>query len=388
MYKYELWTVRFLREIYLDNSATTRVSEKALDKAVEMMKTKYGNPSSLHKKGLEAELEIEKAREIIAESLGANESDIYFTSGSTESNNMILFGVSQRKRKQGTKIIVSSVEHSSVLDSAKRLEELGFNVHFIPVNKDGKIDKEALIKEVDDKTTLVSVMMVNNETGAINDIKEISKTVKKKNDRCLFHCDAVQAFGKVKINIKNMDVDFLTVSSHKVHGPKNCGAIYIKNRSSLFPLLYGGEQQKRIRPGTEMSSIIPSFGVAVSEFDIDNNYEYIKKINERLRTKIKDNENIIINSPDDALPYIINISVKGIRSETMLHFLESKNIFISSGSACGKGKKSYVLKAMGIDNDIIDSALRISFSKYNKEEDIDTLIDALSEGIESLSKKR
>lgn len=388
MYKYELWTVRFLREIYLDNSATTRVSEKALDKAVEMMKTKYGNPSSLHKKGLEAELEIEKAREIIAESLGANESDIYFTSGSTESNNMILFGVSQRKRKQGTKIIVSSVEHSSVLDSAKRLEELGFNVHFIPVNKDGKIDKEALIKEIDDKTTLVSVMMVNNETGAINDIKEISKTVKKKNDRCLFHCDAVQAFGKVKINIKNMDVDFLTVSSHKVHGPKNCGAIYIKNRSSLFPLLYGGEQQKRIRPGTEMSSIIPSFGVAVSEFDIDNNYEYIKKINERLRTKIKDNENIIINSPDDALPYIINISVKGIRSETMLHFLESKNIFISSGSACGKGKKSYVLKAMGIDNDIIDSALRISFSKYNKEEDIDTLIDALSEGIESLSKKR
>lgn len=373
--------------VYLDNSATTKPSQNAVNKALEMMTTKYGNPSSLHNVGLNAELEIESAREIIAKSLNVDSKDIYFTSGGTESNNMILSGVANKQKKNGKKIITTCIEHSSILDTTKKLKDDGFEIVYLSINKNGVISLDELEEKVDDNTILVSIMAVNNEIGSVQPIEKISQVIRKKNQNTLIHVDAIQAYGKIKLTPKKWNIDFMSISAHKIHAPKNCGAVYINNSSKLFPMLYGGEQQKKVRPGTECASLIPSFGVAVSEFNIDKNYSYINELNYYAVSQLENISDVIINSSKEALPYIINISVKGIKSETMLHFLESKEIYVSSGSACAKGKKSHVLTSLNLDSEIIDSALRISFSKYNKKEDIDLLTDAIKEGIERLSKK-
>ena len=373
--------------IYLDNSATTPVSNKAADKALEIISCVFGNPSSLHGLGLKAEIEIENAREIIASSLSVKSRDIYFTSGGTEANNTIILGAAQKQIRNGKRIIVSSIEHSSVIESARELENRGFEVVYLKTNRNGVIDLDELEKQIDAGTTLVSVMTVNNETGAIQPVDKIKEIIKSKNRNTLFHTDAVQAYGKIKLSPVKWDVDFLTVSAHKIHAPKNCGAMYVKNASKILPLLYGGEQQKKVRPGTEISSLIPAFGTAVSEFDIQKNHEKINKLNEYAREKLSKIDAVSFNSTSSCLPYILNISVKGIRSETMLHFLEEKNIFVSSGSACAKGEKSHVLKAMDIADDLIDSAIRISFSKYNNTSDVDALVKGIIEGTERLSKK-
>ena len=377
-----------MTEHYLDNSATTKVSENSAQKALFMMTNEYGNPSSLHTKGLKAELELTKAREIVADSLSVEADDIYFTSGSTESNNTVIFGVANAKRRQGNKIVTTAIEHSSVMESCKKLEQDGYEVVYLIPDKDGVVPLSAFEEAVDERTILVAVMAVNNEIGSIQNIERIGKIVKRKNPEAHFHCDAVQAYGKMLLRPKKWNVDTMCVSSHKVHGPKGVGALYIKKGVRVIPLLYGGEQQKKVRPGTECAPLIAAFGTAVEEFDIANNKEYVKSLCDYLKGELSELDGVVINSCENALPYVLNISVIGIKSETMLHHLEQDNVYVSSSSACAKGKKSYVLTALGLKDKLIDSSLRISFSKYNTKEDVDAFLVSLKKGMDSLQRTK
>ena len=375
---------------YLDNSATTQVCQEAADAAYRMMRENYGNPSSLHKVGIRAETAVEEARGIIADALNVQPKTIYFTSGGTEANNTALFGAAQALRRRGDRVIVSAIEHSSVYESAKRLSELGYDVQFAPVTDRGVVDIDALKALLTDKTILVSIMTVNNETGAIQPIERIAKLVHKNCPEALFHSDAVQAFGKMSVKPKKWGVDLMSVSAHKIHGAKGCGALYIREGARILPLLYGGEQQKKLRPGTESAPLIAAFGAAATAVgfpDLSQNTDHIRELNRCALEKLQALEGVTVNSPGDALPYIINISVNGIRSETMLHHLEESGVYVSSSSACAKGKRSYVLEAMGLPDDRIDSSLRISFSRYNTTEDIDALIEGLRSGIATLQRK-
>lgn len=377
-----------MAEHYLDNSATTVTCESAAQKALHMMTVEYGNPSSLHKKGLSAELELMKAKEVIASSLSVDADEIYFTSGSTESNNTVLFGVADAKKRSGKKIVTTAIEHSSVMEACKKLQNDGFEVVYLAPDADGVVPLTAFEEAVDENTILVAVMAVNNEIGSIQNIERIGKIVKRKNPDAHFHCDAVQAYGKLVLKPKKWNVDSLCVSSHKVHGPKGVGALFLKKGVRIIPLLYGGEQQKKVRPGTECAPLIASFATAVKEFDIVKNKEYISELNSYLADELAKIDSVTINSSSSALPYVLNISVEGIRSETMLHHLEQDEIYVSSSSACAKGKKSYVLQALGLPDKLIDSSLRISFSKYNDKTDIDAFINSLKKGIDTLAKTK
>lgn len=377
-----------MAEHYLDNSATTVTCERAAQKALAMMTVEYGNPSSLHKKGLSAELELNHAKEVIADSLSVEADEIYFTSGSTESNNMVLFGVAQAKKRSGKKIVTTAIEHSSVIEACKKLENDGFEVVYLSPDENGVVPPSSFEEAVDENTILVAVMAVNNEIGSIQNIERIGKIVKRKNVDAHFHCDAVQAYGKMVLKPKKWNVDSMCVSSHKVHGPKGVGALYIKKGMRVVPLLYGGEQQKKVRPGTECAPLIAAFGTAVEEFDIANNRKHIEELNSYLKAELRKTDSVTINSSDLALPYVLNISVEGIKSETMLHHLEQDEVYVSSSSACAKGKKSYVLKALGLSDKLIDSSLRISFSKYNSKDDIDAFLASLKRGIDTLAKTK
>ncbi len=377
-----------MAEHYLDNSATTVTSQKAAQKALVMMTTEYGNPSSLHKKGLSAELELEKSREIVAQSLSVDNSELYFTSGSTESNNTVIFGVANARRRYGNKIVTTAIEHSSVIEACKKLENDGFEVIYLAPDKSGVVPLSAFEEAIDDNTILVAVMAVNNEIGSIQNIERIGKIVKRKNPDAVFHCDAVQAYGKMALKPKKWNVDTMCVSSHKVHGPKGVGALYIKKGVRVAPMLYGGEQQKKMRPGTECAPLICAFSVAVEEFDIAKNLEHIKNLNEHLINELSKIEGVTINSDNNALPYVVNISVLGIKSETMLHHLEQDEIYVSSSSACAKGKRSYVLKVLGLNDKLIDSSIRISFSKYNTKDDVNAFVASLKAGINTLAKTK
>ncbi len=375
-----------MSEHYLDNCATTVTSEKAAQKALSMMTVEYGNPSSLHKKGLKAELELTNAREVIADSLSVEADEVYFTSGSTESNNTVLFGVANAKKRSGNKIVVTAIEHSSVIEACKKLESDGFEVAYLAPDKDGVVPPSAFEEAVDDNTILAACMAVNNEVGSVQNIERIGKIVKRKNKDAVFHVDAVQAYGKMVLKPKKWNVDTLCVSSHKVHGPKGVGALYIKKGVRVLPLLFGGEQQKKVRPGTESAPLIAAFSTAVEEFDITKNREHVSKLCSYLKEELTRLCDITINSGENALPYVLNISVDGIKSETMLHHLEQDEVYVSSSSACAKGKKSYVLKAMGLSDKLIDSSLRISFSKYNTKDDVDAFLDSLKKGMNTLAK--
>ena len=374
---------------YLDNSATTQVCEAASQAALDMMREDYGNPSSLHRLGINAEEKVEEARQTIADSLGVDSKNIFFTSGGTEGNNTVMFGAAQALSRRGNRIIVSAIEHSSVYESAKRLSELGYNVVYAPVDETGIVDIEALKTLLTDKTILVSIMTVNNEIGAIQPIERIAKLVHKYSPEALFHTDAVQAYCKIPLKPKKWGVDLMTVSAHKIHGAKGSGAMYIRDGARILPLLYGGEQQKKLRPGTESSPLIAAFGAAAAAAfpDLSQNMDHIKNLNAYALEKLTAIDGVTINSPTDALPYIINISVQGIRSETMLHHLESLGVYVSSSSACAKGKRSYVLAAMGLPDDRIDSSIRVSFSKHNTESDIDALIEGIESGIATLQRR-
>ena len=370
---------------YLDNSATTVVSSAAAQKALEIMTENFGNPSSLHTLGINAEHELEAARDKVARAIGADSGEITFTSGGTEANNLALFGAAEAKRRTCKRVIISSTEHSSVLEAAKKLSDSGFEVVRISLAEDGVIRPEDVASAVTPDTSLVSVMLVNNETGAINPVAEIFEAVRLKNKSVLCHTDAVQAFGKLDIKVKKLGADLLTVSAHKVHAPKGCGALYIKKGARILPRQYGGEQEKRIRPGTEPLPAIAAFGVACSEFEIEKNLALVTDLNNYARERLSAIDGVLINSPENALPYVLNITAGRVRSETMLHFLEEREIYVSSGSACAKGKPSHVLAAMGYSRQRADSALRISFSKFSTRDDVDALAEEISLGLKILA---
>ncbi len=372
-------------EHYLDNSATTAVSAAAADKAYQIMTTVYGNPSSLHSKGMEAEHELTAARKAVASQLKVSADEVFFTSGGTEANNTALFGAAYATARTRRKIIISSVEHSSVLEAAKRLEDEGFTVERITPQSDGTIHPEDVAAAVDGSTALVSVMLVNNETGAVMPVGDIFAAVKAANPQTLCHTDAVQAFGKLPVRARALGADIISVSGHKVHAPKGVGALYVKKGVRLVPRQYGGEQEKRFRPGTENLPAIAAFGVACGEFDIEGNRERVQRLNAYAREQLLQIDGVALNSPANALPYVLNFSAGRVRSETMLHFLEERDVFVSSGSACAKGKPSHVLSALGLSRDRADSALRVSFSKYNTAADIDALCEGIAAGLRVLA---
>ena len=372
-------------EHYLDNSATTVVSPSAAEKTFKVMTEIYGNPSSLHTKGIDAEKVLEQARKALAERLGAQHEEIFFTSGGTEANNLAIFGAAEAKKRSGKRIVVSSAEHSSVLEAAKHLEQNGWDVVYITPCADGTISTEDVAEQVDKNTTLVSVMYVNNETGAINPVDEIFELARLKNPDIICHTDAVQAFGKLEIKAKKLGADLISVSGHKVFAPKGVGAIYIKRGVRLVSRQFGGEQEKKVRPGTEPLPLIAAFGEACAEFDIKENYRLVSELKNYAVQRLSEIDGVLFNSPENALPYVLNITAGRVRSETMLHFLEEREVYVSSGSACAKGKPSHVLSAMGIDKKRADSALRISFSKHNTKEDIDALCEGIREGLEVLA---
>ena len=377
--------VDWVREIYLDNSATTKVCSDAVEKIVKVLAETYGNPSSLHEKGFAAEQEVELARKIIADSLGAVSSEICFTSGGTESNNLAIFGAVEAHQRRGNKIITTSIEHSSVYNVAKELEKCGFEVVYIKPNQAGQIEFSQIEEALDEHTILVNMMLVNNETGSILPVESLKNIIKKKNLSTLLHVDAVQAFGKIPVNVNKLGADLLSLSAHKVHGPKGVGALYIRKGVRILPRTFGGEQQKKLRPGTEPVPLIVGFGAAVRQFSISENFVEIQRLNELCRDELAKMAGFTINSPESAVPHILNFSTNAVKSETMLHFLSSKGIFVSSGSACAKGKKSRVLTEMGLSQKQVDTALRVSFSRYNTKDDVEKFVQQVRWGLETLA---
>ncbi len=374
------------REIYLDNSATTKVYKEAAEIAFKVMTEFYGNPSSLHSKGVEAEKIMEEARKNIADVLCVNPEGLYFTSGGTEANNLAVIGGALAKKRRGNKIVVSAYEHDSVIKSAKQLETMGFTVEWIKPDENGIITPLSVFEAVDEKTVLVSVMLVNNEIGAVNPIKEICAAAKRKNPEVLFHTDAVQGFCKVLFRAEKSGADLVTVTAHKIGGPKGIGALWIKKGARVLPQHFGGEQEKQLRPGTQAMPLIAAFGKAaeIENSTMQERKERMEMLGKYFKESIAGIDGILINSKENAIPNIVNISVPGIRSEIMLHFLEKKGIYVSSGSACALGAKSHVLAAMGYDSARIDSAIRISFGRDTEKEDIDELVAAVNDAMSTL----
>lgn len=369
-----------MREVYLDNSATTMVCNEAVKKAVEIMTSNYGNPSSLHSKGIEAERELNTARGIIAGKLNVDSNDIFFTSGGTEANNLAILGSVNAMRKK-TRIVTTMIEHSSVLDSISYLEKTGIEVVWLKTDEKGQISEKDLNDAITPDTMLVSIMAVNNEIGTILPYKAAARAIKRKKSSALLHVDAVQGFCKIPLDPSFEGVDLMSISSHKIHGPKGVGALYVKKGTKLLPLMFGGGQEQNLRPGTEALPLIAAFGAAVQQMG-DNSH--MKTLNSYARKRLIEIPEVTINSPDDALECILNFSAVGVRSETMLHHLAANGVYVSSGSACAMGKPSHVLQAMNLPSERADSAIRLSFSRYNTQEDVDRMIDALKSGLNNI----
>lgn len=374
---------------YLDNSATTKPSKACVDAINKMLTESWGNPSSLHTLGVSSAKEIILARSAVAESLGAEKEEIYFTSGGTEANNLALFGAVKAKKRLGNRIVTTAIEHESVLQSAQELEKQGFEIIYIQPDKYGFISEEQIKEAVNDKTILVSIMYINNEAGSVMPVEKIRRIVTKAGSPALIHIDCVQAYGKIPINVKKLDADLVTVSAHKIHGPKGVGALYVNKAANLtnqnFARTFGGEQERKVRPGTEAAPLIAGFAAAVKELDLSKQQkDKIKELNAYAKAGLSEIDGIKFNSSENASPYIINIYVPTfMRSQTILQELSSNyNVYVSNGSACAKGKKSHVLSAMGLSNEALDKSIRISFSRYNTKEEVDLFVNALKELIE------
>ncbi|MDD6237487.1 MAG: cysteine desulfurase family protein [Clostridiales bacterium] len=377
-------------EVYLDNSATTKVCAAACEAAVSAMKTVYGNPSSLHRLGFEAEKLVTQSRKQIAGALSCSPDELYFTSGATESNNLAIRGLTAAYPRIGRKIVTTTIEHPSVSETVESLCSTGYEVIKISPDSDGNFSPDAFAEAVDENTALVTFMLVNNEVGVLLPAAEICKAVKRKNPNTLIHIDAVQGFCKVPFRSDRILADTISISGHKIYAPKGVGGLYLKKGVRLKPAQTGGGQEKGLRSGTESVPLIAAFGAAVAETypNMENNQTHYRQLREHLKKRLMNQPEIVMNSPENAVPYICNFSVRGIRSEIMLHFLEQSGIYVSSGSACAKGKPSPVLAAMGIPKERADSALRISFSPETTISDIDLLLDGLNNGISSLQKMR
>ncbi|MDD5968873.1 MAG: cysteine desulfurase family protein [Candidatus Fimousia sp.] len=368
-------------EAYFDNGATTRVFPQVKDIVIEAMEEEYGNPSSMHMKGVKAEQYVKDAREIIAKSLKVDPKEIVFTSGGTESNNMALIGTAMANARKGKHIISTRIEHASVYNPLFFLEENGYEITYLPVDEHGVVDLEALEKAIRPDTILVSVMYVNNEIGAVQPVEEIGKIVKKKNPDTLFHVDAIQAYGKYHIYPRRLKIDLLSVSGHKIHGPKGIGFLYIKDKTKVHPLILGGGQQKGMRSGTENVPGIAGLGKAVQLIyqDHEEKMKKIQAIKDDFIAQVMELSDVRNNSGE--APHIASISFQGVRSEVLLHALEEKGIYVSSGSACSSNKPaiSGTLKAIGLTKEYYDSTLRFSFCIFNTKEEVDYTVNCLRE---------
>ncbi len=370
---------------YLDNSSTTKPSKRAVEYITKALEANWGNPSSLHRIGMEAEIALNEARETLARSLNARADEIIFTGSGTEANNTALLSV-LKAQKRGGRIITTAIEHPSVLETAKRLTDYGFEVIALKPDKNGIVPISALENALTDNTLLVSMMLVNNETGAVQPVREAAALTKRKAPNALFHCDAVQGYGKLPLNVKQLGVDLLSASGHKIHGPKGIGFLYCKKGVHISPLITGGGQESGMRSGTEALPLIMGLKAAVEELPrTDTQLKAQQELFDYTKDRLL-SIGAVINSAEGCLPYILNVSLMGYRSETLLHFLEGRNVFVSSGSACAKGHGSYVLNEMGLDKKRTDSALRISFSRFNTKEDADMLVSALEDAKKQLRK--
>lgn len=377
-------------EAYLDNSATTRCSDRACRKMVELLTKDYGNPSSLHMKGVEAERYIEEAKKKIAKTMKVSEKEILFTSGGTESNNLAIVGAAMANRRAGQHIITTSIEHASVLSPMQFLEEQGFEVTYLPVDHEGVISLEELREAVREDTILVSLMQVNNEMGAVEPIPEAAAIVKEVNPNTLIHVDAIQSYGKMMVTPKKWGIDMLSVSGHKIHGPKGSGFLWVREKTKLKPQILGGGQQKGMRSGTENVPAIAGLGEAAAEIyeNFQENAEHLYALRERFIQGIHQLEAVTVNGREDrtAAPHIVSVSFAGVRSEVLLHTLEDRGIYVSAGSACSSNKPavSRTLQSIGVKRELLDSTIRFSFSVHTTEEEIDYALSVLGETLPML----
>ena len=382
-------------EAYLDNAATTCPFPQVRDIMMETMENEYGNPSSLHMKGVNAEQYVKQARKVIAKALKVTEKEIIFTSGGTESNNQALIGAAMANHRKGKHIITTKIEHASVHNPLLFLESLGYKISFVSVDKNGHVDMDELLQLMDDETSIVSIMHVNNEIGAVEDIEAIGKAIKEKDASVLFHVDAIQSFGKFRISPKKCNIDLMSVSGHKIHGPKGIGFLYIKDKTKINPYIYGGGQQKGMRSGTENVPGIAGLGKAV-ELIHENHEEKINKLYELKQYFVEQVEmlpDVHVNGCADmdirqTAPHVVSVTTKGVRSEVLLHALEDKGIYVSSGSACSSNHPalSGTLQAIGLPKDEVESTIRFSFSVFTTKEELDYAIEAMKELLPVLRK--
>lgn len=382
-------------EVYLDNSATTKAFDAVGDLVRKVMCEDYGNPSSLHRKGMEAEQYVRSARETFAKILKVQEKEIFFTSGGTESDNLALIGTARAYKRRGKHLITTAIEHPAILNTMRYLEdEEGFRVTYLPVDQYGRVKLSALREALCKETILVSIMYVNNEVGSVQPVKEAAGIVKAYNREIIFHSDAVQGFGKYRIFPKREGIDLLTVSSHKIHGPKGMGALYISDKVKIRPIVFGGEQQKNIRSGTENVPGIAGFALAAKMVysDLEEKTARMRKLKERFIEGIRQVDHVSVHGlPDEtSAPHIVSVGIAGIRSEVLLHTLEEKGIYVSSGSACSSNHPgiSGVLKGIGVEREYLDATLRFSLSEFTTEEEIDYTLKTLYNCIPMLRRYR
>ena len=377
-------------ECYFDNSATTRVHPEVADTIHKVMLDEYGNPSSMHKKGMEAEMIVRNAREMIASTLKVDDRCILFTSGGTESDNMALIGCADAYKRSGKHIITTKIEHPAILNTCKYLEENGYEVTYLGVDKNGLVDLSELENSIREDTTIVSIMHTNNEIGAVEPIEKAGEVIKRKNPSTLFHVDAVQGYGKWRILPSKQNIDLLSVSSHKIHGPKGIGFLYIGNGLKINPIIHGGGQQKNLRSGTENVPGIAGMAKACELIysDLDNANDRLYTMKQRLIDGLDDIEDIKINglTGRESAPHILSVSFGLVRSEVLLHALEDKGIYVSAGSACASNKPavSETLKAIGVEKRMLESTIRFSLCKDNTMEQIDYCLEVLHDTLPML----
>lgn len=374
-----------MMEVYFDNSATTRVLDSVRDIVVKTMTEDYANAAAKHRRGMEAEQYIREARAEIAKTMKVSEKEILFTSGGSESNNLALIGGALANQRIGKHIISTNVEHPSVYNPLAALEDMGFEVTFLPVDQDGHISLQELQDAVREDTVLVSVMYVNNEVGFVEPVEEISRVIRGKNPRTLFHVDGIQAYGKYVIRPKKQGIDLLSVSGHKIHGPKGVGFLYIRDGVKLKPMIYGGGQQSNLRSGTENVPGVAGLGAAAREMYRDHEAKaaYLTGLKDYLIDRVEELDGITVNSKrgQGSAPQIVSVSFEGVRSEVLLHALEDRGIYVSSGSACSAHHPgiSGTLKGIGVHQRLLESTVRFSFGMFNTKDEIDYCMDVLKE---------
>lgn len=390
-----MWYAKKMRTVYLDNSATTRCSDAAAEMMMRVLMEDYGNPSSLHTKGSDAELYLKAARETVSKTLKCAEKEIVFTSGGTEANNLAIFGAAETKKRRGRHIITTPFEHPSVANPIKRLEDNGYEVTYLHVDQTGQIDLEELENAIRDDTILVSLMHINNEIGTVLPVEDAARILRAKNGEALFHVDAIQSYGKLPLYPSRTGIDLLSVSGHKFHAPKGSGFLYVREKSKLLPRLLGGGQENGFRSGTENVPAIAGLGIAADEMyrDIARQTEELYELRLHCMERLAEIDGVMINgAKQDAhgniAPQIVSVSVEDVRAEVLLHALEDKGIFVSAGSACSSNKPavSRTLKAIGLRQDLLDKTIRLSLSRHTTRDEIDYAVDTMQEIIPTLRK--